>query len=439
MKSIKTIVLGAALMAVFVFSVAAQAAAPRAYYVRADGDDENNNGRSEAAPFKTVNKAVEAAKMGVIKTIIVIGTISVEASISDAGNDEILLTGKADASEAEKAVLSGGFSVSSKVRITHITITKKSLSIGSSALVTLGMGVVIEGVEPDRFSGGGGYGVYTKSISSPILTMTDNAVIRNCASGGIDGTRTVSISGSASIMDNGGYGINGGSVTITGNAVISGNKRGGIIADKINISGNTAVRDNEGHGVSIRSGSGIASVSGSAVISGNNGMGIASSGLQYGTVTISDHAAISNNGGGKDPSDSRKLLGGGISANTVTMNGGKIIDNTVNGGIIVGGTCTINGGEISGNSAKKGGGIYMTAGELTIAGGTIKGNKAEYGAGIYMEKGTATHTGGTITGNEAEFVGGGVYVPLGATFNAKGGTVSDNTAGDGGNNVFRQS
>jgi hypothetical protein len=70
-----TIVLGAALLAVFGFSSAAQTPANRSYYVHADGDDENNNGRSEEAPYKTLKKAVEMATKGAVKTITVIGTL----------------------------------------------------------------------------------------------------------------------------------------------------------------------------------------------------------------------------------------------------------------------------------------------------------------------------------------------------------------------------
>jgi hypothetical protein len=37
-------------------------AANRSYYVRADGNDEANNGRSEEAPFKTLKNAVKNAE-----------------------------------------------------------------------------------------------------------------------------------------------------------------------------------------------------------------------------------------------------------------------------------------------------------------------------------------------------------------------------------------
>jgi hypothetical protein len=112
------------------------------YYVRADGND-TNAGTNEAAPFKTLAKAVEAAAKTSVKKITVIGTLAENTTIKDADStdkmpqkiidatgeqdmakamaglrvatitwsldernpDEILITGKSDASGAERAVL----------------------------------------------------------------------------------------------------------------------------------------------------------------------------------------------------------------------------------------------------------------------------------------------------------------------------------------------
>jgi hypothetical protein len=54
-----------------------------AYYVRADGDD-RNLGISEEAPFRTLQRAVEAAATTPVKRITVIGALRENVSINDA-------------------------------------------------------------------------------------------------------------------------------------------------------------------------------------------------------------------------------------------------------------------------------------------------------------------------------------------------------------------
>jgi predicted outer membrane repeat protein len=372
----------------------AQTSAPRSYYVNGvTGDDANNNGRSEETPFKTVTKAVEMAKMGVIKTITIIGRISStdEIRISDAGSDEILITGKPDAGENEKASTNGKFSISdSKVRFTHITIEAQ---INVRGTVTLGAGVVVQ-------TNNGDGAVY---VGSGSLTITDDAVITgNKSGGGIyrDGNGSVLLimTGNSKITNNAGRGIyyssyNKSSITMSDNAEISGNANGGVYLDSDS----------------------TLTMSGNAKISGNttteNGGGVYLGGDS--TLTMSGNAEISGN--------------------TATKNGG---------GVYFQGEIKLDGGKITNNSAKnRGGGIYMgNSGTMSMSKGEISGNKAEYGAGVFVvEKQKFTMSGGTITANEAEFVGGGVYVSTGATYTASGGTVTGNTAGDGaGHDVFRQ-
>ena len=78
----------------------------RSYYVCADGDDENNNGRSEDTPVKTINKALEMATAGAVKRITVIGHLT-SFRARNTGTTEILITGKQNCSEEEKAVICG--------------------------------------------------------------------------------------------------------------------------------------------------------------------------------------------------------------------------------------------------------------------------------------------------------------------------------------------
>jgi len=69
---------------------------------------------------------------------------------------------------------------------------------------------------------------------------------------------------------------------------------------------------------------------------------------------------------------------------------------------------------------------------FNMTGGTISGNTASDGGGVYVVGNNATFnmTGGTISDNTATDGGGGVY--NGGTFNMTGGTISGNTASDGG-------
>jgi hypothetical protein len=126
------------------------------YYVRADGSDANS-GISEAAPFKTLAKAVDAAAKTPVKKITVLGTlventkiektdptvrgtktdpaaktktITINWSLDEQDPDEILITGKPDASAAERAVLTPAIKdkyilliMSSTVRLEHIEIS----------------------------------------------------------------------------------------------------------------------------------------------------------------------------------------------------------------------------------------------------------------------------------------------------------------------------
>jgi hypothetical protein len=167
-------------------------AASRSYYVRADGND-SNNGRSEKTPFKTLKKAVEMAAVGAVRTITVIGTVD-GCRISGAGTQKILITGKPDASGAEKALISIEIVAygPSKVKFTHVQSTnKKGRGLSIFGEVTLGVGARITNCILHNNNGvGGGAGVY---MEEGILNMTDNAVIADNTSVGLRGTDGVAV------------------------------------------------------------------------------------------------------------------------------------------------------------------------------------------------------------------------------------------------------
>jgi predicted outer membrane repeat protein len=406
------------LLALAAFGAAyAQTTVQRSLYVSAKGDD-NNNGRSETTPYKTLGKAVEAANAGVIKTITVIGTTIDGGGVYQSGADEILITGKADASEAERAVISGAVYVKGKVRFTHIRLGSINGDNDNWTIVTLGVGVVVTNLNPDQKYWRTGLGG-VNSIGT--LIMTDDATITDCKWGGVVIGRTVTMSDNASITNNGGTGIDATTVTLSGNASIT---------------------NNGDRGISGRSDASTVTMSGNTKVSNNKGIGVYCS-----TLTMSENTEISRNVNAS--TDYYNRDGGGAYVWSLTMSGNaKIINNSTKGnggGVFLNNnyystiSISVSGNAlISGNTAKNGGGIYLSSRTYTMEGGEISGNKAENGAGVYVSGGTFNHKGGTVSGNTAEYVGGGVYVKSGATYTAGGGTVSGNTAGDGGDDLFKQ-
>ncbi|MAT60183.1 MAG: hypothetical protein CMH41_00760, partial [Micrococcales bacterium] len=128
--------------------------------------------------------------------------------------------------------------------------------------------------------------------------------------------------------------------------------------------------------------------------------------------------------GGGEPGDANTAdsFGGGIYNDNgrVTLNSGEITYNTTKGdggGIVNTGhsaMLTLNGGSIDHNKAKyDGGGIYTTIkANVDMRGGSISNNTAEDGGGIggYI---AMDITGGEITNNKATGGGGGIYMHKG--------------------------
>ena len=137
-------------------------------FVSARGNDENS-GLTEAEPVKTLSRAVRIANQNnSINKITVIGTLNTNSEgmatnvsvfdLSDA-NREILVTGKLDASRAERAVLSGtgtdkmSMSIvgNPRIRFENIEISGSTgnnntgLFISNGAHITLGPGAVVRG------------------------------------------------------------------------------------------------------------------------------------------------------------------------------------------------------------------------------------------------------------------------------------------------------
>ncbi|MDR0876878.1 MAG: hypothetical protein LBN21_02410 [Treponema sp.] len=431
----------------------------RSYYVQANGSD-NNSGRSEQTPVKTLVKALELAGYGMIKRITVIGTLnkaSEEADnfiINSHNSPEILIIGKADAAGVERAMLSGGgnyekgfVEVSGNIRFELIEISRGGNIIikGNGTKVVFGDGVKVTGTTGVFVSDGGtftmdggtisgnkgGCGVYVES--SAVFILNGGAISGNTG-GGVyiqrghiqrrtsDGAYFTDDNADGSFIMNGGEisdnttASDGGGVYVSGKFTMNNGK----------ISGNRA---KYGGGVYIEISNNFTMAGGE--ISGNQA---SSGGGVWGNFIISGGSTISGNEASRS--------GGGV-AGSLTMRGGTITNNTAGeqGGGIFGANVLIYGGTITNNTAKKeGGGVYLQheTAESVLSGGEISGNKAAYGAGVYQNGGKLTMKNGSITRNRADFTGGGVFTSPKATLTKTGGTVTGNEAGDGGEDTFKQ-
>jgi parallel beta-helix repeat protein/predicted outer membrane repeat protein len=150
-----------------------------------------------------------------------------------------------------------------------------------------------------------------------------------------------------------------------------------------------------------------------------------------GDITLNDNPIPRNSGGGIYNYNSSLTLTNVIISNNRAGDSG--------GGVYVkDGTFTMSGGEISGNTANgTGGGVHVEGGTFTMSEGTIRDNESteSFGGGVYVNNGTFTMSGDTTTieGNKAtEGFGGGVYMGNSGMFTMEGGTISGNTAMNGG-------
>ena len=274
--------------------------------------------------------------------------------------------------------------------------------------VTMGEGAKIDG-NSAAYSGGGVY------INTQLASRTDDDAVLKMDGGTISNNTAASGGGIGSVLyaespdpDYTVIEIENG--TITGNhATVWG---GGIEVNN----GKVSITDSE--------------ISNNDAV--NNGGGIFASGNKT-TVELKDTAITGNNA----------QNGGGVSASgqaTVTMNGGEISNNTASnygGGILVssGSEFTMDSGEISHNNASMGGGIFSN-GDVTMNGGKISENStASAGAGVYSYTGSFTMNSGEISGNTAKGTGGGVYSHT-TVFTMTGGKLYNNTSESSSDDIY---
>jgi predicted outer membrane repeat protein len=125
----------------------------KSFFVKATGND-GNNGRTEAAPFKTLQKAVEVASQSTIKRITVIGTLNNVSEgdcndgfvfkIEDSQNEKIIITGKENPLKTERAVLSAMGTNKGVIKIingTETTIRFENIEISGANCSSIGAGI----------------------------------------------------------------------------------------------------------------------------------------------------------------------------------------------------------------------------------------------------------------------------------------------------------
>jgi hypothetical protein len=325
------------------------------YYVRADGDDKNA-GTSEDAPFKTLQRAVDAAAKTSVKKITVIGTIAgnttienadptikkiikvmdgtggqdiadllanqtgvatVQGSLDEPDPEEILITGKPDATGAERAVLVPPANnqdlilgvVASTVRLEHIELSGLN---DSTALFVGGTVTLAQGAKITKNISESHTGIYARN---GLVIMRDNAEISDN-----EGSDNVGV-----------YLSQGSVMAMFDNALIAGNKA-------TNNGGGVAM---EGSTLIMR---GNSAISGNSA--GNGGGGIITfpdtKNGYISQITMEDNAVVSGN---------TAKLGGGIllQEKLILRDNAKIIENTATerGGGVFGATraATVNKGE----------------------------------------------------------------------------------------------
>lgn len=107
----------------------------------------------------------------------------------------------------------------------------------------------------------------------------------------------------------------------------------------------------------------------------------------------------------------------GDADHSITLDGNKKSSQIIS--VDDGGIVTLANGTITNANAS---GVYINGGTFNMTGGSITGNTATNGGGVYVD-GTFDMSGGSIEDNTATNGGGGVYVNTGATFTMSGSAI----------------
>jgi hypothetical protein len=315
-----------------------KASLPETYYVRADGNDQND-GLSEETPFRSLFKAMTAVSRTDIKTITLLSSLDLSSEqssnservfiIQGTGKDLITIRGK----RGQRVVLSGagaGRRVILVKGISYVCFENVEISGGSSAGEGGGLGV-----------GGGAEVILGEGAA-------------------VTGNRSETVGGGIAVAPGGKLYIRGASVS--GN--LSSGVGGGIAAvgeGTVLVMESGEIRENRAEG-----GGGVAVYEGGVFT------------LKAGAVS-GNHAVIAGGGVVLNRSAALTMEGGSITGNSSAGSGGALalIDSCV---------FTMLGGELANNMSGEYGGAVAAdnSAVLALQGGTIGGNSAGiHGGGIF--------------------------------------------------------
>jgi hypothetical protein len=284
---------------------------------------------------------------------------------------------------------------------------------GGGVHVSGGTFIMNGGEIPGNTSSYNGGGVH---VSGGTFTMSGGKISGNTAGvgsyygGGVwvsGGTFTMN-SGEISGDTYGGVYVSGGDF-IMDSGEISGNTHDGVnVTDGDFIMNGGEISGNTGPGSGVYVGSYGTFTMNNGKISGNNYNGVSVAGGTF----IMDSGEISGNTHDGVDITLSIILADGVPVDfpgTFTMNGGEISGNTDKGVSINAVPFTMNNGKISRNT---GGGVYVTGASLiwgiipgifTMSGGEISGNSASKGGGVFISSNGASFTkqsGGIIYGSD---------------------------------------
>jgi uncharacterized repeat protein (TIGR02543 family) len=265
------------------------------------------------------------------------------------------------------------------------------------------------------------------------FTMKDGVISNNTAGESIAYGGGVLVSSGSFTMEGGE--ISGNSAPLYGGGVYVSGANGSFTMEKGIITGNSA---ESGGGVYV-SGSSSSFTMEDGIISNNTattysggGVCVVSSSFTMKGGEISDNTATVYYGGGVcvigDGSAFAMQNDAKITGNSALRGGGVYLTGSDNSSAFT----MQNSAKITGNSATSGGGVFVYAnGSFTMKGGTISSNSASpaAGGGVIVtgidgsDNGSFTMEGGEISGNSTATVGGGVYADLRGNFSKTGGGV----------------
>ncbi len=288
-----------------------------------------------------------------------------------------------------------------KIEGNHASESGGGIFAGAESSINLKDAVIVNNTAGDN-----GGGVNVKSQAGSIIADCEVAGNHADKNGGgvfqdADG-KTLKITGSETEIDGNTTGDSGAGIYLS---------KGTIDMSSGSVSGNRA--NENGGGVHVEGGCTL--IAEGVMFENNEAKGNEAGGIKNWGVTTLDGCAVSGN--------TAKLQGGGIyndgrlgiydgsykrSAGTLTLTNCTVSDNSTasdGGGVYTNKKLTVDGGSYTGNTAQKGGGIYVGSdAETTEIQGAItaRGNTAAYGKDVYLRKDKKLTLAGAISGTTIE-------------------------------------